>query len=61
MELGYDPELKKEEQVLQEVRFLSKEEMAGLEVLYPEFLKDEFWDLLENGKLEYNAFRMREI
>ena len=61
VELGYDPELKKEEQVLQEVRFLSKEEMAGLEVLYPEFLKDEFWDLLENGKLEYNAFRMREI
>jgi len=30
-------------------------------VLYPEFLKDEFWYLLESGKLEYNAFRMREI
>ena len=27
----------------------------------PEFLKDEFWNLLDNGKLEYNAFRMREI
>ncbi|MDO4870362.1 MAG: NUDIX hydrolase [Bacillota bacterium] len=61
MKLGYDPELAENEQVLREVRFMSKEEMADLEVLYPEFLKDEFWHLLEDGKLEYNAFRMREI
>ena len=59
--LGYDPELGEDEQVLREVRFMSREEMADLEVLYPEFLKDEFWYLLESGKLEYNAFRMREI
>ena len=61
LKLGFDPELKEDEQVLREARFLSREEMSGLEVLYPEFLKDEFWDLLMNGKLEYNAFRMREI
>ena len=61
LRLGYDPELKDTEQVLREARFLSREEMAGLEVLYPEFLKDEFWELLDGGKLEYNAFRMREV
>ena len=61
LKLGYDPELIGMEQVLREARFLSREEMSDLEVLYPEFLKDEFWDLLDNGKLEYNAFRMREI
>ena len=59
--LGFDPELDADNQVLREVRFMSREEMTDLEVLYPEFLKDEFWQLLESGKLEYNAFRMREI
>ena len=61
VKLGRDPELGEDEQVLREIKFLSKEEMADLEVLYPEFLKDEFWHLLEDGKLEYNAFRMREL
>lgn len=59
--LGTDPELAADEQVLREVRFMSREEIAELEVLYPEFLKDEFWQLLDEGKLEYNAFRMREF
>ena len=61
MKLGYDPELDEDKQVLREVRFLSRSEIEGLEVLYPDFLKDEFWDLLENGRLEYNAFRMRDV
>ncbi len=58
--LGTDPELAEDAQVLREVRFMSKEEMARLEVLYPEYLKDEFWELLDSGKLQYNAFRMRD-
>ena len=57
--LGYDPELSADKQVLREVRFLTREEIARLEVLYPEYLKDEFWELLDSGKLKYNAFRMR--
>jgi len=61
LKLGSDPELAAGEQVLREVRFMSRQEMAGLEVLYPEFLEEEFWQLLDEGRLEYNAFRMREF
>lgn len=61
LKLGSDPELAADEQVLREVRFMSRQEMAGLEVLYPEFLEEEFWQLLDEGRLEYNAFRMREF
>ena len=59
-ELGWDPELAKDSQVLREVVFLSREEIADLEILYPEYLKDEFWDLRESGRLGYDAFRVRE-
>ena len=58
--LGTDPELADDAQVLREVRFMSRDEMAQLEVFYPEYLKDEFWELWSEGKLQYNAFRMRE-
>ena len=58
--LGSDPELAEDAQVLREVRFMSRDEMAKLEVFYPEYLKDEFWELREEGKLKYNAFRLRE-
>lgn len=58
--LGTDPELAWDAQVLREVRFMTKEEMSHLEVFYPEYLKDEFWQLREEGKLQYNAFRLRD-
>ncbi len=58
--LGTDPELAEDAQVLREVAFLDRGEVAKLEVLYPEYLKDEFWRLLDSGKLQYNAFRMRD-
>ena len=60
LELGFDPELAEDAQVLPEVAFLDREDVAKLEVLYPEYLKDEFWQLLDSGKLQYNAFRMRD-
>ena len=58
--LGSDPELADDAQVLREVRFMTREEMSHLEVFYPEYLKDEFWELRNEGKLQYNAFRMRD-
>ncbi|MBQ6370071.1 MAG: NUDIX hydrolase [Firmicutes bacterium] len=58
--LGTDPELAEDAQVLREVAFLDREEVGKLEVLYPEYLKDEFWQLLDGGQLQYNAFRMRD-
>ena len=58
--LGHDPEFDEDGQALREVRFMSREEIAGLEHLYPEVLRDGFWTQLENGLLEHNAFRERK-
>jgi len=40
---------------------MSKEELQELHVIYPEYLKDEFWDFcncIEAAK-KYNAFKVR--
>ena len=60
LHLGMDPEFSKEDQVLREVRFMSKEELEDLEVLYPEYLKDELWRFLEEDYHGYNAFKIRK-
>ena len=59
MHLGMDPEFDAEHQVLKEFKFLSREEIQALPHVYPEFLRDEVWELLDAGKL-YDAFRIRE-
>ena len=61
LELGRDPELTDSDQVLADIRFMRREEVAALENLYPEFLRHELWQHLEHGTIDYNAFRMREI
>ncbi len=58
--LGSDPELEENEQVLTDIRFMTREEVAELENLYPEFLRSELWQHLEQGTIDYDAFRMRE-
>ena len=58
--LGTDPEFGPDEQVLDDVRFMSAEELAALENVYPERLKDELWEKLADGSLEYDAFRRRD-
>lgn len=59
LKLGADPEFSEDEQVLAQVRFMSRDEVSGLENLYPEFLREELWQHLEQGNIDYNAFRMR--
>ena len=59
MHLGMDPEFDADHQVLKELKFLSREEIQELPHVYPEFLRDEVWELLDAGKL-YDAFRLRE-
>jgi ADP-ribose pyrophosphatase YjhB (NUDIX family) len=53
-ELGADPELG-DDQVLSELRFFSKEELSGIEHIYPDYLRGEVWDELtiEAGKDSY--------
>jgi len=58
--LGFDPELEESQQVLSDVRFMTREEVAALEHVYPEFLREELWQRLEEGTIDYDAFRMRE-
>ena len=60
LRLGRDPELPDSDQVLAGIRFMSREEVAALENLYPEFLRHELWQHLEQGTIDYDAFRMRE-
>ena len=59
LKLGRDPELTESGQVLADIRFMHREEVADLENLYPEFLRHELWQHLEQGTIDYNAFRMR--
>lgn len=46
LELGYDPELLGQEQVLKEVKFVSKEELKDLNNVYPDYLRGELWDFM---------------
>ena len=58
--IGMDPERAPGEQVLREIRFMSREEIEKLEVLYPEYLKDELWKFIEKDYLDYDAFKIRQ-
>lgn len=60
LHLGEDPERRDDGQVMREVKFVSKEEMKGLAVLYPEYLKDELWTLLEDGIAAHNIYKIRK-
>jgi len=60
LELGTDPERAEGEQVLSEVRFMSREEISELEVIYPEYLRDELWHFLSSRTEGYDAFKLRK-
>ena len=58
--LGYDPELPEMKQIMREVRFLSREELAELPHVYPSFLNDEVWDVLNGTADPRNSYKLRE-
>lgn len=58
--VGSDPERSDDGQVIEEVRFMTKEEMAGLAGLYPEYLRDELWDILQKEQTGHNPFKIRK-
>ncbi|QHI72804.1 NUDIX domain-containing protein [Aminipila terrae] len=47
LELGYDPELFGQEQVMKEVKFVSREELNSLENIYPDYLREEIWEFMD--------------
>ena len=57
-ELGEDPELG-ESQVLDDIGFFSQEELADIEYLYPEYLRDELWQAVSDEN-KHQAYRNRE-
>lgn len=56
--LGKDPEFDEGHQVLREVCFLSRDEVVDIPYIYPEFMRDELWQALENGPCR-DGFRER--
>lgn len=58
--LGKDPEFDDDNQVLREVKFMTREEIKEIKYLYPEYLREEFWVVHEAGYLGYNAFKIRD-
>lgn len=60
LELGEDPEFDGQHQVLREVRFMSRSEMAELPHLYPEALREEFWEIYQSGCRDYDPFKIRK-
>lgn len=60
--LGRDPEFDENHQVLREVRFASREEIQSIPRIYPEYLREEFWEIREKiyaAGYIYNPFRLR--
>ncbi len=58
-ELGRDPEFGEDDQVLEDLKFFSRDEMDDIEYIYPDYLRDDLWNELtvESGK---NVYRIRE-
>lgn len=57
--LGEDPEFDDNHQVLSDIRYFTKEEIKKLDRVYPEIIKDEFWDVIESYLPRYKVWRKR--
>lgn len=60
VEVGTDPERSDDGQVIEEVCFMSEKELAGLDGLYPEYLRDELWSILQKEADSHNPFKIRK-
>ncbi len=59
LKLGMDPEFDEDKQVLSGVRYFTREEIQNLPDVYPEIIKDEFWDIIETYMPSYTIWRRR--
>jgi ADP-ribose pyrophosphatase YjhB (NUDIX family) len=58
--LGKDPEREDKEQVLEEARFMSREEINAIEIIYPEYIREELWQILSKAETGHDVFKIRE-
>ena len=59
LNLGRDPELDDDKQVLREVAFMSKEEIDELENVFPDFFRDEIWNILDEEPNGMTYYKLR--
>ena len=59
LELGADPEFDEDHQVLREVRFMTRDEVQNIENIYPEYLRNELWELSDDDMSGHDVFKMR--
>jgi len=57
--LGQDPEFDQDNQVLSDVRYFSQSEISNLDRVYPEILKDKFWEDIRDYKCHYKVWHKR--
>lgn len=60
IKVGTDPERSEDGQVIEEVCYLSRKELAEADGLYPDYLKDELWEILEQENNCHNPFKIRK-
>ncbi len=60
LHLGNDPERGENQQVMEEVLFVSRERIQDLDVLYPEYLKNELWEFLESKQSLPITYKIRK-
>jgi ADP-ribose pyrophosphatase YjhB (NUDIX family) len=58
--LGVDPEFDAAHQVLRELRYFSRAELAALPRVYPSMLREELWAVAARGGPVGDVFRIRE-
>ena len=59
LHLGEDPEFDDRHQVLKTARFMTREELKAVPRIYPDYLRDELWEILEQHSGDADTFRMR--
>lgn len=60
LKLGTDPERGEDNQVMEEVLFVSRDKIQDLDVLYPEYLKNELWEFLDSEQPLSATYKIRK-
>lgn len=59
LKLGEDPEFDKDNQVLREVKFMTREEIDKLEHVHPKFFNEEIWVILKKEYEGMTYYKLR--
>ena len=58
--LGKDPEREDTKQVLKEAKFMSREEINAIEIVYPDCIREELWQILAKAETGHEVFKIRK-